>query len=99
MTTEQDFPEQLTITLRKPVIFGTNEYTELILSEPSAGAVRDAQKALASEGAMACNILLVALVTGIPKPAVEKIGWRDLDKAAKYLAGFMSDGPKTGETP
>lgn len=86
--------DELTITLRKSITLGTIEYTELKLREPTAGEMQKAG-AIASDG-MASNILLVSLVTGMPKQAVEKIGARDMHQAVEYLQGFMRGDQATG---
>lgn len=79
-------PDELVIELRKPVELTGEVYTELRLREPTCGEVAAAQKA---GGGMVADIILVALVSGVPKPAVEKIGYRDAKQAVDYLAGFM----------
>jgi len=92
----QNLPDELVIDLRKPVTLGSETYTQLVLREPTAGEVAQAQKA---GGGLASDIVLIALVSGVPKPGVERIGYRDTQRAVQYLAGFMVGGPETGGTP
>ena len=79
-------PDELVIELRKPVELTGEVYTELRLREPTCGEVAAAQKTATG---MVADIILVALVSGVPKAAVEKIGYRDVKRAVDYLAGFM----------
>lgn len=85
------------IALRKPVQFGSVTYDKLELREPTAAEVVLAQKEGSLNGGMASNIVLIAVVTAIPKPAVEKMGIRDVEEASRFLAGFMS-APEIGST-
>lgn len=80
-----DLPDELVIALRKPVTHSGETYTDLILREPTGGDMKAAEKFTGFES----DIVLIAMVSGVPKPAVEKIGARDLKKAQEYLAGFM----------
>lgn len=80
-----DLPDELVIALRKPVTLGSETYTDLVLREPTGGDMKAAEKFTGIES----DIVLIALVSGVPKPAVEMIGARDLKKAQVYLAGFI----------
>lgn len=80
-----DLPDELVIALRKPVTHSGETYTELNLREPTGGDMKAAEKLTGIES----DIVLIAMVSGMPKPAVEKIGARDLKKAQVYLAGFI----------
>lgn len=77
--------DELVIPLRKPVTHAGETYTDLALREPTGGDLKAAEKFTGFES----DIVLIAMVSGVPKPAVEKIGARDLKKAQEYLAGFM----------
>jgi len=95
-----DHPEQMTLELSKPVTLGSETYSVLELREPTVGEVEKAQRAQrgADGSATASDIVLVSLVSGVPKPAVEKIVYRDFRKAVEYLAVFLEGGPATGAT-
>lgn len=80
-----ELPEELVIPLRKPVAMGDKTYSDLILREPTGGDLKAAEKFTGIES----DIVLIAMVSGVPKPAVEKIGSRDLKKAREYLVGFI----------
>lgn len=87
--------ETKTITLRKAVQLGQQTIATLELREPTAAEIVLAQKEGALNGDMASNIVLIAAVSGVPKPAVEKMGIRDVEEASRFLAGFMRP-PATG---
>lgn len=80
-----ELPDELVIELRKPVTLGSETYAELILREPTGGDIKAAEKATGIES----DMILIAMVSGLPKPAVEKIGSRDLKRAREYLVGFI----------
>jgi hypothetical protein len=78
-------PEELIITLRKPVTLGSETYSQLILREPTASEWMQFDKLTGVEA----DILAVATVSGVPMPAIRMIGARDLIIASRYLANFL----------
>ncbi len=83
------------LTLSKPIVFGNERYEQIILTEPTAGQVEEANRA---PNPAQSNILLVAAVAGIPEFVVRRIPYRDFSKAVEYLENFFGDGRKTGRT-
>lgn len=77
--------EELTIVLRKPVVLGSETYSELKLREPTAAEWQQWDKLDGVEA----DVMAVSIVSGVPMPAVRMIGSRDLIKAARYLALFL----------
>lgn len=93
-------PDEKTIPLRKPVKLGSGEsevvYDKLALREPTAGEL---DKATTMGGSnIGIGIMLIHLVSGLPKPAIEKLSQRDFTEANEYLAGFTDDGPTESVT-
>jgi hypothetical protein len=88
-----DQPDTMTLTLRKPIVFGPNTYDKIELREPTAGEMQKA-----TGDGVESNIRLIALITGIDRPAIERMGARDFHEAVKFLAGFTNPGPETGES-
>jgi hypothetical protein len=86
MADQQEIPDELVITLRKPIEFGGETYTELTLREPTAGEYEQVDNV---KGPTATDIIMVSLVSGVPKQVIAKVGMRDLNKAAKYLGSFI----------
>lgn len=85
--TEKALPtDELTITLTKPVELGSEIYRELRLREPTAAEWIESGKA-ASGGES--ELKLVVLVSGVPDPAVRKLGMRDFLKATRHLERFL----------
>lgn len=80
-----DLPEELTVTLRKPVTLGSETYHELRLKEPTAAQVMEWDKL----GGTEADIKAVSVVSGLPEPAVRMLGIRDLTLAAKYISRFL----------
>lgn len=87
-------PETMTLTLRKPVWIGAKQpaddaevYSALVLREPTVGEWLEFEKLPQVPGfAMA-----LALVSGIPLPAIQKIGAGDIRKGMGYLGRFLYD--------
>ncbi|WP_157218670.1 phage tail assembly protein [Flavisphingomonas formosensis] len=92
MSKIDEIPDELVITLRKPVEHGGETYTELKLKEPTAGQLLEIDK----HDGRAADVFSVSLIAGIPKGAIEKIGARDLIKGARYIASFLAEDPPTG---
>lgn len=85
MANEQ-VPDELVVTLRKPVTLGPLTFTELRLREPTAAEWQGWDKLSGVEA----DVKAVATVSGVPEPAVALIGTRDLIQASRYLANFLS---------
>ena len=81
---EDNLPDELIVTLRKPVTLG-DTYTELRLREPTAAEWMQWDKLTGIDA----DIKAVATVSGVPEAAVRMIGARDLVQAARYLARFL----------
>ena len=88
-----ELPDQLTITLRKPVTLGET-FTELRLTEPTGAQMLEIDKYRGVEA----DLMSLAIVSGIPLPAVKMIGARDIRAGSLYLASFLFDDPKTGDS-
>jgi len=85
-----------TIELATPVEFANKHYEKLELREPVGIEV---VKARAENDAFKGDLLLISLISGVPRAAVERIPISVLMEASDYLSGFMKGpGPKTGES-
>jgi hypothetical protein len=82
---DDDIPDELTITLRKPVELAGITYAELKLREPTAAEWQQWDKL----AGVAADIKAVSIVSGVPEPVVAKIGARDLTRAARYILRFL----------
>lgn len=91
-------PEEITLTLIKPVTIGSGEaattYDQLELREPTAGELEKASRADTSIG-VAIN--LIQLIAKIPRSAAEKIGQRDLSRANAFFEAFTNAGRQEAE--
>ena len=89
--------DETTIDLVKPVTLGKGEasvtYTELALHEPTAGEL---EKASREDTPIGTTITLIALVSKVPRVAIEKLCQRDLKAANDFLASFSDLGTATG---
>lgn len=95
-----DIPPSMTVPIEPPVTFDGKEYRELVLREPKAGEVQQADQQVRN-GATMSNLRnrehhLVAKVSGVPLPVIEKLGISRITLAMEYLNRFLDGGPRTG---
>lgn len=86
---QDDIPDEMILTLRKPVKFGEESYTELNLREPTMGEIEKFTKSLSKWDPLTAMNFFIASVAGIPKPVIDLIGGRDGKKAREYLSSFL----------
>jgi hypothetical protein len=87
-----EIPDELVITLRKPVELGDIKFHELRLREPTAGEMIE----LGADTGWQGDVKAISLISGVPEPALRKIGVRDARKASEYLGLFFATDPSTG---
>lgn len=75
----------LIIPLREPVMLGDQSYDTLRLREPTGAEM----VAVDDKRGWALELALIALVSGVPEPAVLKIGAQDLNKARRFMERFF----------
>jgi hypothetical protein len=92
-----ELPEQLTITLRKPVDLKDGKLEAIELREPNAGEFKRFTKRAESD-AGAALVQLIAEVAGHPVPIIDRLGVRDMNEAAEYLMGFIQPSQATPAT-
>jgi hypothetical protein len=90
-TTTAAIPTQLTLTLLKPVSFGSTTVTELKLSEPTLKQLREASRA--GELGLDRVAKLIELNAVVLPAVVDQLGQRDLGRVNDFFAGF--DRPST----
>ncbi|RSU46345.1 phage tail assembly protein [Sphingomonas sp. S-NIH.Pt15_0812] len=78
--------DELRVTLRKPITLGSQTYADLLLREPTAAEWQQWHRL---EGVDA-DIMAISVVSGVPRPVIERIGTRDLLTAARYIARFLA---------
>jgi hypothetical protein len=89
-----ELPEQLTITLRKPLTLGDQTVEALELREPTAGEFKKFTKQAQSDPSAAL-VALIAMVSGVAPPIIDRIGVRDMNAAGEYLMAFMGPSQPT----
>ena len=88
-------PTELTITLRDPITFAKQDYTEFTVREPKGKQLVAASKAQTSmEGVM----VLIQLTAGIPAGVVDQIPQTELQEADDFFASFQRPAKKVSET-
>lgn len=87
--------DTLTIELAAPLEFANTSYDKLVLREPTVGEM---QKSFAKDGGLIAAILLISLVTDIPRGAIEKLPMSAFKKASDFLGHFTEDSPETSLT-
>jgi hypothetical protein len=82
--------DELTLTLRKPITIGTQTWTELHLTEPTAGQLIKAGKAATSLEQVA---MLIGLNAKVVPAVVEQLAQRDFADAANFFGRFSDSSP------
>ncbi len=94
-------PETLVFNLKKPIEFQKGKYDQLILREPTARQMLDAEghmrRGINPETVRLRDIHLIAAVSGWPVPVAEQLPVSVLVRGAKYLMDFTLAGQRTGE--
>jgi hypothetical protein len=85
-------PEPRVVKLRKPIVMGTVEITELVFSPLNAGAAR--QIKVQGPGGLMFDMLLdvAAKCTGQTAKAINQLEGEDLDEVLDVAADFMPGG-------
>jgi hypothetical protein len=81
---ELQAPDELVITLRKPIVFADTRYDEIKLREPTAGEM---EKVEAFSG-IKTTMELIRVIAAVPDGVVKKIVITDLRRAADYFLVF-----------
>ncbi|KMN32084.1 hypothetical protein VI26_18115 [Chromobacterium sp. LK1] len=84
-----EVPDELTLTLRKPIDFGGEQIHVLELREPTLDELEKFSKEYQKNGHIAGSKFLISLVSGHPVAAIGRIGARDYKAAEEYLANFV----------
>lgn len=96
-----ELPSSLTIPLSPEITFGQQTFAELILREPTADQVRQAEEQLRTGPHMPSNqrqyqMHLISKVADVPYPVVQKMPIARLNVAMAFLNLFLSVGPGIG---
>ncbi|PWI82144.1 phage tail assembly protein [Enterobacter sp. CGMCC 5087] len=92
-----ELPDKETITLSKPVSLGKEycEYHEITLKEPTLDEVDKFYQERESEKSTLMGMgLLISLVSGVPRPAVRKLSYRDYKRCEVWLSRFLMWTPE-----
>lgn len=89
---KKEIPDELTITLRKPITLGqggdAETFTEMTLREPVVEELLAFNKESAKDAGDALR-KLIAKISTLPLAVVNRVGARDFTKASNYLTSFM----------
>lgn len=100
-----ELPDEETIPLSHPISMGKEhrEYQEITLREPTLDEVDNFYKEREKEKSALTGMgLLISLVSGVPRPAVRKLKYRDYKRCEVWLTRFLiwgppEDGEKSGD--
>jgi len=87
--------------LKRPVDFEGKSYTDILLDEPSLGAIEAYENTISKGGSeLSGMIALLAVDSGWPEGAIRKIKKSDMTGITDALAPFLAeDGGSGGPTP
>lgn len=96
-----ELPASYTIELLNPIVFGGGTWTEITLREPMVEERQQAEQHLRNGNMPHAQSLyqmaLIAKVSGVPMPVVQRMPVRKVNEAMFYLSGFLFGGLPTGE--
>jgi hypothetical protein len=92
-----NIPSSFTLTLAEPIAHAGTTYSELVLREPKADQVRQAEEQLRTGAHLPSNtrnyeMHLIAKASGAPFGVVQQIGIARLNVAMGYLRLFLAYG-------
>lgn len=88
--------DPVTHTLKKPISFNGETFTDLTFNEPTAG---DACRADLVEGEMQKSLAIMAGMADVDIAVLQKIPLREFTELAKKVAPLMGELPADGSTP
>jgi hypothetical protein len=88
--------DEMVLTLRKPITVGKGaaaiEYTEVQLTEPTVGQLKQASR---TGNAIEQLAILISLNGKLPMAVVDQMLQRDLDRAGDFFGRFGNESPPT----
>ncbi|TCK36728.1 tail assembly chaperone E/41/14-like protein [Paraburkholderia sp. BL8N3] len=94
MADRKSIPDELTITLAKPITMsGKGDetiYSEISLHEPNVSQLSQFIRKTQNETAVDAMKFLIHLVSGVPLPVLEKVGVSDFYEAMAYMTLWVS---------
>lgn len=95
-----ELPEEETFTLSHPVSLGKEhpEYQDITLKEPSLDQADKFYQERERVSVLSGMGLLISLVSGVPRPAVMKLKFRDYKRCEVWLSRFLTWTPEGSGT-
>lgn len=90
-------PEEKTLVLNKPIELAGETFSHLDLREPTVAELIKFDSAAEKDGVLKGTLFLISMVTGVPVPALEKLGALNYREVERYLKFFINPVPVTGE--
>ena len=91
-----EIQDELNIDLDPPITFNGGSFDRLTLTEPVGKDVQKAESTLKSgvnvESLRAYQIMLITLVSKLPRGVIEQLPIRKLNEASRYLQSFIEAG-------
>jgi hypothetical protein len=93
--TKTPIPEELTITLKKPVTMSGKDgdstvYAEIALHEPDYAQLNQFVKRSQRETNLEAMAFLISIVSGVPLPVLNRIAVSDFYRAMNYMTRWVS---------
>ena len=101
-----DFGATMTIALFEPIKIGGTTHEEITLQEPTAGALRDAERELGNgvpgtssiAQLSAYKIAVVAAGARVNRVVIERMRMSQVNEAFAFLSPLLEAGQRIGET-
>lgn len=82
------------ITLRKPIVFGSETIKELVLREPTAKDIRQMKVPPSTDD----MLKLAGNLCGLTPPQIDMLKMKDTMEVLNAVGNFMDDSPETGKS-
>lgn len=84
-----ELPDELELTLHKPVKVGDILYENITITEPIASQIDRFSLDVNKFGAVSAQIKLISAVSKTPEAAIRQLAARDYKKAAEFVSAFL----------
>ena len=89
--------ESVVLILKRPLMIGDKEISQLEIKEPTAGQMAMAEQS-AKGGGVDQTIILLGLASGLHPSVIKQLAGSDFVKAQSILGNFFEDGAESGAT-
>lgn len=87
--------DELTITLRKPIVVGKATYAEITVREPTVAQL----KQITAQSGVDSTITAITLTADVPAGVAAQMAARDFMRAKEFFDGFLESPAPVARSP